>query len=190
MWQCWPLCWYETTVLCCSQIGGIDSSSLDQRSARLRNVSATIVSQSVTLSESPSIMMNTADILTRQAVRYATISIHTTFQCFGSVWLIQTQVMSPILARNPAPRRVGGPFSTALVICISLYLCPVLLGKQCYHCQGVGHVQADCPTLRLSGASTSGVCYSCGQPGHLAVCHRLHSILSLHDSDHMVAGLP
>ncbi|KAI9825656.1 MAG: hypothetical protein M1832_001000 [Thelocarpon impressellum] len=41
--------------------------------------------------------------------------------------------------------------------------------KQCYHCQGVGHVQADCPTLRLSGAGTSGVCYSCGQPGHLAV---------------------
>jgi cellular nucleic acid-binding protein len=39
--------------------------------------------------------------------------------------------------------------------------------KQCYHCQGLGHVQADCPTLRLSGA-TSGRCYSCGQPGHLA----------------------
>lgn len=42
--------------------------------------------------------------------------------------------------------------------------------KQCYHCQGLGHVQADCPTLRLSGAATSGRCYSCGQPGHLAVC--------------------
>ncbi|KAL1618225.1 gig suppressor [Neofusicoccum ribis] len=40
--------------------------------------------------------------------------------------------------------------------------------KQCYHCQGLGHVQADCPTLRLSGAGTSGRCYSCGQPGHLA----------------------
>ncbi|KAH6712767.1 hypothetical protein BKA61DRAFT_60294 [Leptodontidium sp. MPI-SDFR-AT-0119] len=40
--------------------------------------------------------------------------------------------------------------------------------KQCYHCQGLGHVQADCPTLRLSGAGTSGRCYNCGQPGHLA----------------------
>ncbi|KAG7101266.1 DNA-binding protein HEXBP like [Verticillium longisporum] len=33
---------------------------------------------------------------------------------------------------------------------------------------GLGHVQADCPTLRLSGAGTSGRCYNCGQPGHLA----------------------
>lgn len=41
--------------------------------------------------------------------------------------------------------------------------------KQCYHCQGLGHVQADCPTLRLTGTATGGRCYSCGQPGHLAV---------------------
>ena len=41
--------------------------------------------------------------------------------------------------------------------------------KQCYHCQGLGHVQADCPTLRLSGGTGGGRCYSCGQPGHLAV---------------------
>lgn len=39
--------------------------------------------------------------------------------------------------------------------------------KQCYHCQGLGHVQADCPTLRISGAQ-GGRCYSCGQVGHLA----------------------
>lgn len=45
----------------------------------------------------------------------------------------------------------------------------LLAAKQCYHCQGLGHVQADCPTLRISGASTGGRCYSCGQPGHLAV---------------------
>ena len=45
----------------------------------------------------------------------------------------------------------------------------ILVAKQCYHCQGLGHVQADCPTLRISGASTGGRCYSCGQPGHLAV---------------------
>jgi cellular nucleic acid-binding protein len=43
-----------------------------------------------------------------------------------------------------------------------------MTAKQCYHCQGLGHVQADCPTLRLSGASTSGRCYSCGLTGHLA----------------------
>jgi cellular nucleic acid-binding protein len=41
--------------------------------------------------------------------------------------------------------------------------------KQCYHCQGLGHVQADCPTLRLSGAQAGGRCYTCGMPGHLAV---------------------
>ncbi len=46
---------------------------------------------------------------------------------------------------------------------------PFLVAKQCYHCQGLGHVQADCPTLRISGAGTGGRCYSCGQPGHLAV---------------------
>ena len=22
--------------------------------------------------------------------------------------------------------------------------------KQCYHCQGIGHVQSDCPSLRLA----------------------------------------
>lgn len=44
------------------------------------------------------------------------------------------------------------------------------LAKQCYHCQGLGHVQADCPTLRLSGGTGGGGrCYSCGQMGHLAV---------------------
>ena len=44
-----------------------------------------------------------------------------------------------------------------------------IVAKQCYHCQGYGHVQADCPTLRISGAGTGGRCYTCGQPGHLAV---------------------
>lgn len=42
------------------------------------------------------------------------------------------------------------------------------IAKQCYHCQGLGHVQADCPTLRLSGGATGGRCYSCNQPGHFA----------------------
>ncbi|KAI7562044.1 hypothetical protein KC343_g22102, partial [Hortaea werneckii] len=41
-------------------------------------------------------------------------------------------------------------------------------GKQCYHCQGLGHVQADCPTLRLSGGPGNNRCYSCGQNGHIA----------------------
>ena len=40
--------------------------------------------------------------------------------------------------------------------------------KQCYHCQGLGHVQADCPTLRISGGAAGGQCYSCGQMGHIA----------------------
>lgn len=40
--------------------------------------------------------------------------------------------------------------------------------KQCYHCQGLGHVQADCPTLRISGGPAGGRCYSCGLIGHLA----------------------
>ena len=61
-------------------------------------------------------------------------------------------------------------------------------GKQCYHCQGLGHVQADCPTLRISGAGTGGGrCYSCGQPGHLAVltpASRTRSFsLTVNDSD-------
>ncbi|KAK0260202.1 gig suppressor [Friedmanniomyces endolithicus] len=34
--------------------------------------------------------------------------------------------------------------------------------------RGLGHVQADCPTLRLSGGAAGGRCYSCGQAGHLA----------------------
>ncbi|KAJ9502475.1 gig suppressor [Exophiala xenobiotica] len=34
--------------------------------------------------------------------------------------------------------------------------------------RGLGHVQADCPTLRISGGPAGGRCYSCGQVGHLA----------------------
>ena len=45
----------------------------------------------------------------------------------------------------------------------------VRIAKQCYHCQGIGHVQAACPTLRLAGANSGAACYHCGQPGHLAV---------------------
>lgn len=48
--------------------------------------------------------------------------------------------------------------------------------KQCYHCQGLGHVQADCPTLRLSGAGT-GRCYNCNQEGHLAVSFEIISVI-------------
>ncbi|KAF6226250.1 hypothetical protein HO133_009116 [Letharia lupina] len=53
---------------------------------------------------------------------------------------------------------------------------------------GLGHVQADCPTLRISGAGTGGGrCYSCGQPGHLAVrtpASRIRSFsLTVIDSD-------
>lgn len=50
--------------------------------------------------------------------------------------------------------------------------------KQCYHCQGLGHVQADCPTLRLTGAG-SNRCYNCNQPGHLAVSQNIGIVLAL-----------
>ncbi|KAI5306742.1 hypothetical protein KEM56_007368, partial [Ascosphaera pollenicola] len=40
--------------------------------------------------------------------------------------------------------------------------------KQCYHCQGVGHVQSDCPTLRLQGGAPGVNCYICNLPGHVA----------------------
>ncbi|KAK4205502.1 putative DNA-binding protein [Triangularia verruculosa] len=42
--------------------------------------------------------------------------------------------------------------------------------KQCYHCQGVGHVQAECPTMRLNGGpgGPHTRCYTCGQPNHIA----------------------
>lgn len=51
--------------------------------------------------------------------------------------------------------------------------------KQCYHCQGLGHVQADCPTLRLTGAG-SNRCYNCNQPGHLAVSQNTRQNFSHH----------
>jgi len=57
------------------------------------------------------------------------------------------------------------------------------LAKQCYHCQGLGHVQADCPTLRLSGGAAGGRCYSCGQAGHLAVRWAQYLIKIKHRSD-------
>ncbi|EGS20206.1 uncharacterized protein CTHT_0047210 [Thermochaetoides thermophila DSM 1495] len=34
--------------------------------------------------------------------------------------------------------------------------------------RGLGHVQAECPTLRLGGAAAANRCYNCDQPGHLA----------------------
>lgn len=55
--------------------------------------------------------------------------------------------------------------------------------KQCYHCQGLGHVQADCPTLRLSGAGAGTRCYNCDNVGHLAVRLLTHSPLR---SGHML----
>ncbi|RIB22290.1 hypothetical protein C2G38_2174334 [Gigaspora rosea] len=52
--------------------------------------------------------------------------------------------------------------------------------KQCYSCGGVaefnsdkrlivGHLQADCPSVRVNGSgSAGGRCYNCGRFGHLA----------------------
>ncbi|KMU87821.1 DNA repair protein RAD51 [Coccidioides immitis H538.4] len=64
--------------------------------------------------------------------------------------------------------------SATMLVCIWLYGFAIgkQPAKQCYHCQGLGHVQADCPTLRLNGGATSGRCYNCNLPGHLARnCH-------------------
>ena len=49
-------------------------------------------------------------------------------------------------------------------------------------------MQADCPTLRLSGAGTSGRCYNCGQPGHLAVCSP-NCLRSLNPSNNVCSAL-
>lgn len=56
------------------------------------------------------------------------------------------------------------------------------LAKQCYNCQGLGHVQADCPTLRLNGGS-NGRCYNCSQVGHLAVSPFFHKLDYIADGE-------
>ncbi|UPX13330.1 gig suppressor [Ascochyta rabiei] len=93
-----------------------------------------------------------------------------TWNCRGVLFfgeaLLQLQAARPRVQRMPPPphhreyvmHRDRSP-QASLTLSIA---------KQCYHCQGLGHVQADCPTLRLSGAGTSGRCYSCGLTGHLA----------------------
>lgn len=77
-----------------------------------------------------------------------------------------------ITAHTPGQPRVSISSKTSYFEGKRLTMDPA---KQCYHCQGLGHVQADCPTLRLSGGAAGGRCYSCGQAGHLAVrsrpCH-------------------
>lgn len=84
--------------------------------------------------------------------------------------------MSPTAARIPAPPNVRNRWHR-FDIARSLYLAEAMAemssvrpAKQCYHCQGIGHVQAACPTLRLAGSNPGVACYHCGQPGHLAVC--------------------
>ncbi|KAG0377595.1 hypothetical protein BGX24_005785, partial [Mortierella sp. AD032] len=45
--------------------------------------------------------------------------------------------------------------------------------KQCYSCGGVGHIQADCPSIRVArnAGGAAGRCYNCGMFGHMArVC--------------------
>jgi hypothetical protein len=107
----------------------------------------------------------------RQAARYASSPRQTAAEAQVSrlMSLTISQAMSPTLALSPELPRVSLSAFTGSMMWSIIYSYLCYPGKQCYHCQGVGHVQADCPTLRLSGATTSGVCYSCGQPGHLAV---------------------
>jgi cellular nucleic acid-binding protein len=76
-------------------------------------------------------------------------------------------------ASNPVTNRTPAHTHAPLKVCShanTLFPSPnTFVAKQCYHCQGLGHVQADCPTLRIAGgAPTSSRCYNCGNPGHLA----------------------
>lgn len=89
------------------------------------------------------------------------------------IYQASSPATSPTDARIPAPPRVRSiasraPHHTSLDPSSTHIPLTPFSAKQCYHCQGLGHVQADCPTLRLSGAGTSGRCYSCGLAGHLA----------------------
>lgn len=85
-----------------------------------------------------------------------------------NIFLTALQGMNQTVARSPGRRKVRAR-RRRKKLCGVRNADPCLVAKQCYHCQGLGHVQADCPTLRISGAGTIGRCYSCGQPGHLAV---------------------
>ncbi|KAF9651723.1 hypothetical protein BDM02DRAFT_3138475, partial [Thelephora ganbajun] len=40
--------------------------------------------------------------------------------------------------------------------------CPLprtLAHKQCFSCGGIGHIQSDCPTLRIQGQTSNQKCY-------------------------------
>ncbi|KAJ5481035.1 hypothetical protein N7539_006929 [Penicillium diatomitis] len=74
-----------------------------------------------------------------------------------------------VLACNQM-RRIKDPSHEVRILGHESSACPqprTTETKQCYNCQGLGHVQADCPTLRLNGGA-NGRCYNCNQPGHLA----------------------
>jgi cellular nucleic acid-binding protein len=88
---------------------------------------------------------------------------------------IRTGADEPVQATKATTARCPGPprVSRQHLLPRDIHSAHTPPAKQCYHCQGLGHVQADCPTLRLSGAArgAGGQCYSCGQAGHLAVSH-------------------
>ncbi|UKZ67815.1 uncharacterized protein TrAtP1_008974 [Trichoderma atroviride] len=102
--------------------------------------------------------------------RFFLQDLNTLSTCLLSLVVLATSVAT--LATTPRFAPLPSAFATTLVtIGHESNGCPLprsTEAKQCYHCQGLGHVQADCPTLRLSGTATGGRCYNCGQPGHLA----------------------
>ena len=40
--------------------------------------------------------------------------------------------------------------------------------RRCFNCRGVGHLQRDFPSPRIPQAGERRVCWTCGQPGHVA----------------------
>ena len=142
-----------------------------QRYARLRNVYATIVSQqctSIARSLDQTWYLACANILIgKQPGKYTFCSCAREVH-HPHMYLTTLQDTNRMAAPILAPPTVRA-LENLHQICEEK--ANIRIAKQCYHCQGLGHVQADCPTLRISGAGTGGGrCYSCGQPGHLAVC--------------------
>lgn len=103
--------------------------------------------------------------LAERATNVATLV--TTLRCARPPKDCATTANSQATSRINVPCRARLRVSSNAVVFINRVLTEHL-AKQCYHCQGLGHVQADCPTLRITGASAGGRCYSCGQAGHLA----------------------
>jgi hypothetical protein len=77
--------------------------------------------------------------------------IHIYLTCLDSVTTVNNLVMNQMLVHS-RERQVHPSTNPYL----SPLLTPFLEAKQCYHCQGIGHVQSDCPSLRIARQVCSG----------------------------------